>query len=157
MTSGDTEFMTYSACPSTSDMNAVMRSSIARCSGVATTAISPEPSPWPRTTFTSSPTAVGQPLPQHGRVGVDGVGERRDLVEHVLAQPRHGGELHAVGDLVQADPEPEVARVDLELPLDGDQVRRDQQQLAARPVEELELAEHLAGQEADDERRPGRR
>ena len=32
-----------------------------------------------------------------------------DLVEHVLAQPRHGGELHAVGHLVQADPEPEVA------------------------------------------------
>ena len=72
-----------------------------------------------------------------------------DLVEHVLAQPRHGGELHPVGDLVQADPEPEVGRVDLELPLDGDDVRRDQQQLAARTVEELELAEHLAGQEAE--------
>ena len=108
-------------------------------------------------TLTSSPTARGQPLAQRGRIGLDAVGERVDLVEHVLAQPRHGGELHPVGDLVQAHPEPEVGRVDLELPLDGDQVRRDEQQLAAGPVEELELAEHLAGQEAEHGARPGRR
>ena len=42
-------------------------------------------------------------------------------------------------------------RVDLELALDGDEVGRDQQQLPAGPVEELELAEHLAGQEAEHE------
>ena len=50
---------------------------------------------------------------------------------------------------MQADPQPEVGRVDAQLPLDPDDVRRDQQQLAAGPVEELELAQHLAGQEAE--------
>ena len=86
-----------------------------------------------------------------GRIGVDRVGKRAYLVLHVLAQPRHGGELHPVGHLVQAHPQPEVGRVDLELALDADQVRRDEQQLAAGTVEELELPEHLAGQEAEDE------
>src|SRR5262249_59979058 len=58
------------------------------------------------------------------------------------------GELHPVGDLVQAYPQAEVLRVDAQLPLDRDQVRGHQHQLPVRPVEELELAQHLAGEEA---------
>ena len=53
-----------------------------------------------------------------------------DLAHHVLAQPRHRAELHPVGLLVQAHPEPEVARVDVQLALGRDDVRRDQQQPA---------------------------
>ena len=62
--------------------------------------------------------------------GLRGVDEGLHLAEEVAAHPRHRGELGAVGDLVQADPEPEVARVGAELALDLDDVRRDQQQLA---------------------------
>ena len=75
----------------------------------------------------------------------------------MVAQPRHGGELHPVGLLVQADPEPEVGGVDVELALDVDDVGRDQQQPAGRVVERVELAEHLAGEEAEQHRRPRRR
>ena len=48
----------------------------------------------------------------------------------VVGHPGHRGELHPVGLLVQAHPEPEVVRVGLELALDVDDVRRDQQQPA---------------------------
>ena len=65
------------------------------------------------------------------------------------AQPGHRGELHPVGLLVQAHPEPEVVRVDAELALDVHDVGRDQQQPAGRRVERVELAEHLAGEEAE--------
>src|SRR6266496_6868647 len=58
ITSEDTAFITYSAWPSTSDMNAVTRSITTRCSGVASADIRPAPSPWPRTTLTSSPSAA---------------------------------------------------------------------------------------------------
>ncbi len=88
-------------------------------------------------------------LAQDGGIGLDAVRQRGDLVEHVLAHPRHGAELHPVGDLVQAYPQPEVGRIDAELPLDAHHVRRDEQQLAVALVEELELPEHLAGQEAE--------
>ena len=47
-------------------------------------------------------------------VEVGGRQQRVDLAAHVVVQPRHGGELRAVGDLVQRDPEPEVGRVDAE-------------------------------------------
>src|SRR6201991_103025 len=49
-----------------------------------------------------------------------GVDERLDLAEEVGAHPGHRGELGAVGDLVEADPEAEVAGVGAELALDLD-------------------------------------
>ena len=110
---GDTAFMTYSAWPSTSDMNAVTRSSTARCSGVASTAMTPGAVALPADHLGQLADGVAQAA---GAARPDRCRSRRssavDLVEHVLAQPRHRGELHPVGDLVQADPEPEVARVD---------------------------------------------
>ena len=56
-------------------------------------------------------------------VDVGRLDEGPDLVHHVPAQPRHRTELHPVGLLVQAHPEPEVARVDAHLPLGRDDVR----------------------------------
>ena len=100
---------------------------------------------------------AGQPRAQLGRVGLDGGGQRVDLVEHVLAQPRDGGELHAVGDLVQAHPQPEVVRVDLELALDGDEVRRDEQQLAARAGRRTRTGRAPCRTGSRGRRRPARR
>ncbi len=68
----------------------------------------------------------------------------------MLAHPRHGGELDPVGLLVQAHPQPEVGGVDAELALDVDDVGGDQEQPAVGGVERVELAEHLAGQEAEE-------
>ena len=86
-----------------------------------------------------------------------GVDERLDLAEEVAAHPGHRGELGAVGDLVQADPEPEVARVGADLALDLDDVRRDQQQLAGVAGEDLVLPEDPAGEVGQDACRPARR
>ena len=63
---------------------------------------------------------------------LDGVGQGVELGEEVVAHPRHGGELDPVGLLVQADPEPEVVRVGVQLALDVDDVRSDEQQPAVR-------------------------
>ena len=52
-------------------------------------------------------------------------------LRHVVGQPRVGPELHPVGDLVQAHPQPEVRGDHPQLALDGDHVRVHQQQLAA--------------------------
>ena len=81
--------------------------------------------------------------------GAHGGRQRLDLGEEVVAHPRHGGELHAVGLLVQAHPQPEVARVGAELALDVDDVGGHEQQPAVGGVERVELAQHLAGQEAE--------
>ena len=59
----------------------------------------------------------------------------------------HRGELHAVGLLVHADPEPEVGRVDAELALDLDEVGGDQHQLGGAARGEVVLAEDLARHE----------
>jgi hypothetical protein len=80
--------------------------------------------------------------------GLDDLGQPADLLVEVVAHPRHRGELHAVGLLVQADPEPEVGGVGVDLALDVDDVGRDQQQPARRGVERVELPEHLAAEEA---------
>ncbi len=97
----------------------------------------------------------GQPLGQLPGLAEQVDGEAAAALQEVAAQPRVGGELHAVGLLVQADPQPEVIRVDAQLPLHLDDVGRDEQQaagagaglvvLAARDVV---LTEHLGGQEA---------
>src|SRR4051794_22502718 len=74
---------------------------------------------------------VGEPLAEHLRREVGGLDELGDLVLEVALEPRERGELQLVGDLVQAHPEAEVARVDAKLALGVDDVRRDQQQPAA--------------------------
>ena len=80
------------------------------------------PAPRPAT----ASAAAAQPV-QHGRrVEVGGEQELRHLVLHVVAQPGDRGELGPVGLLVQAHPQPEVVRVDLELPLRADDVGRDE-------------------------------
>ena len=84
-------------------------------------------------------------------VGLDAADDRVHLRAQVVGHPRHRGELHPVGLLVQAHPEPEVVRVGAELALDVDDVGRHQQQpavLAGTFVEGVELAEHLRAEEA---------
>src|SRR4051812_34366537 len=105
---------------------------------------------------------AADPLPDHRRdlpgVEVDAGDQAVDLAADVVAHPRHGGELHAVGLLVQADPEPEVRLVDVELLLHVHDVGRDEQQAARRRgdavgrgagVEGVELPEHLRGHEPE--------
>ena len=67
----------------------------------------------------------------------------------VVPQPRHRGELHAVGLLVQAHPQPEVGVVDAQLAFGLGDVRRDEEQASGprpRRREQLVLTEDLAGQ-----------
>ena len=52
-------------------------------------------------------------------------------LRHVVGQPRVRAELHPVGDLVQAHPQPEVGGRHPQLTLDGDHVGIHQQQLTA--------------------------
>jgi hypothetical protein len=74
------------------------------------------------------------------------------IAVHVRAKPRDGSELGAVGDLVHADPQAEVARVDVEFAFGGHDVRSNQSEpaVAGRLVigrgrqEELVLPQHLA-------------
>ena len=94
--------MTTSAWPSSSDITPVTRSRISFCSGVLSTSI--RLPPLRRRTASeirlrpSSRSLVGSTVSR----------ERVHLAEQVVAHPRHGGELHPVGLLVEADPEPEV-------------------------------------------------
>ena len=126
-------------------MTPVRLSSSSFCSGVPTTSRRLPP---PERAFLSpSRIRAEAVLEQPGRL--HGLGELADLGEQVVAHPRHRGELDPVGLLVQADPEPEVVRVGLELALDVHDVRRDQQQPAVGGVERVELAEHLRGEEAE--------
>ena len=78
--------------------------------------------------------AGGGPQPRRDRARVEfgDVGEGRQLALQVVAQPRDGRELHPVGLLVQAHPEPEVARRHVEPALDVGDVRRHEEQPAAR-------------------------
>ena len=77
---------------------------------------------------------LGEPLEavveEPGRL--DRLGEPADLLVEVVAHPRDRGELHAVGLLVQAHPEPEVVRVGAQLALDVHDVGGDEQQPAGR-------------------------
>ena len=98
---------------------------------------------------------LAQHLGNDRRVQFGRVDDLGDLVIEIAAQPRHCGELHPVGFLMQADPEPEVGRIDIELTLDGNDVRCDEQQSAARCVgigareERIELAKDLRRQIAE--------
>ena len=62
---------------------------------------------------------LAQHLSNDCRVQFGRVDDLGDLVIQVAAQPRHCGELHPVGFLMQANPEPEVRRINIELTLDG--------------------------------------
>ena len=128
-------------------MNAVSRSMISFCAGLWISPRMPCESSPPRSAEPSWLDERGQPLAHRVRVEVGRVDQRVDLGGEVAAQPRHRGELHPVGHLVQRHPQPEVGRRDPERPLGLDHVGRDQQQLPGRVGEELELPEHLAGQE----------
>ena len=130
-------------------MNAVTRSSTSRCSGVASTASSPAPSPCPRTTLTSSPTAPDRR--RRSAAGSVSMASVSALTSSCMCWRSHGTAVNCTRWVTSCRQthSRKSPRVDLELPLDGDEVRGDEQQLSARPVEELELAEHLAGQEAE--------
>ena len=147
MTSGPTPSITTSAWPSSSDITAVIWSTVSFWAGVCTRSMMESSSSLRRLSI-SRLHPVPEHLGQHLRVEVGGRDDLADLLVQIAPQPGHRGELHPVGLLVQADPEAEVGRVDVELALDGDDVRRHQQQPTARltvdPREErVELAEHL--------------
>ncbi len=124
ITVGPTPSMTTSAWPSSSDITPVTRSRISRCSGVL---ISVEQA---AALARGAPRRPGRGRRRASRAGSTVSAMPLHLAEQVVAQPRDGGELHPVGLLVQAHPEPEVVRVDVELALDVDDVGRDQQQPA---------------------------
>ena len=149
-TSGPTPSMTNSACPSSSVISAVSRSSTAFWAGRLHDVEHRArgcPGRGPRRPARPRRGAAARAMLVAALRGVD---ERLHLAEEVAAHPRHRGELRAVGDLVQADPEPEVARVGAELALHLDDVRRDQQQLARVGGEDLVLPEHPPGQVRQD-------
>ncbi len=148
-TSGPTPSITNSACPSSRVIRAVMRSSTIRCAGVWTMSSTLERPSGLRTTSTSDRDGVAQPG-GHLLRGAAGVDERSHLGQEVAPQPRYGGELGPVGHLVQAYPEPEVARRRLEPALYLDDVRRHEQQLPRVGREHLVLAEHLTRQIGQD-------
>ena len=92
----------------------------------------------------------------YGRVELSRVDDLRDLLVEIAPQPFDRRELDSVSLLVQADPQPEVGRIHSELTLDGDDVRGDQEQAAARLTvgpsagkEGVELTEHLRRQVAE--------
>ena len=94
-----------------------------------------------------------QPGEHRGGIEVVAGEERVEPAAQMALQPVDGRELHAVGLLVQAHPEPEVGRVDLEFAFDGDDVRRHEQEPSGGTVGavvRIELAEHLARQERED-------
>ena len=92
-----------------------------------------------RTNSASRPTTAPMSSPV--------LGQHASAPRHVLGKPRIGGELHPVGDLVQAHPQPEIGRLDPQLALDGDDVGVHQQQAAAVGGERVVLAENARGHE----------
>ena len=153
ITSGPTPSMTTSAWPSSSDITPVTRSMTSRCAGRGEQVEQARPV-LARDQVAGPLDGLAEHRGDPARVDVDALDELVDLALEVVAQPRHGGELDPVGLLVEADPQPEVGRVGLELALGVHDVRRDEEQPAdstasGLPGERVELAEHLAGEEAE--------
>ena len=99
-------------------------SSTARCCGLANSVARPPSA--------SASAALAQLLDDAARrrraaaAGrVDGVERLAHEVEVVLAQPGHAGELGPVGDLVEGQPQPELARREGEALLEGEHVGPD--------------------------------
>ena len=96
------------------------------------------------------PHLGGHPLDhlgEVGRVAREGAEQLGDETDEVVAQPGHGRELHAVGHLVQRQPEPELAGGEAVLQLDRHDVGADvgdQILVLGRLVvdQEVVLAEH---------------
>ena len=140
--------MTTSAWPSSRLITPVTRSMTAFCSGLENRS-SRLPSVLPETRSPILRTA--SPSSSAGSVCTAPTIEPISRAQ-VVGHPRHRGELHPVGLLVQADPEPEVVRVGVQLALDVHDVGRHEQQpplLAGLLVEGVELAEHLRAEEAE--------
>ena len=89
------------------------------------------------------------PATRSSGVGREVDGEGLGAGDHVVAQPRHRGELHPVGLLVHGHPAAEVGRVDLQAPLGGDDVRGDEQQARRAAGREVVLPQHLAREEGE--------
>ena len=118
--------------PRAATSRAVSRSRTSRCSGVCTTG---RARPAPRLAAERVADASHDRLARAARATASG--SRSVLAtsswisaEQVVAQPGHRGELHAVGLLVQADPEPEVVGSTPSSRSTCDDVGRDQQQPA---------------------------
>ena len=99
-------------------------SSVARCSSVANSVTMPP------SASGLSPVRTASARRPRARKNCFGSGSTRaqhavDLREEVLAQPRHAGELGAVGHLVQRDPQPELAGREREALLEGQDVGPD--------------------------------
>ena len=108
ITSGPTPSMTTSAWPSSSDITPVTRSMISRCSGRAEHVDQAAALRAERARIAS---ATRLKPSSSSRVGSRVSAMRVISAKQVVAHPRDGGELHPVGLLVQADPQPEVVRV----------------------------------------------
>ena len=94
------------------------------------------------------PRNLGKALEQLTEPQLGCLDEIPDERGEVVGEPRNRAELHPMGLLVQAHPEPEVARRHLQLPFDVHDGRGHEQQPALLPRlrEDLVLTEHLAGE-----------
>ena len=156
-----TASITTLAWPSSRLIRAVRRDRAAFSSGFCSRSrMAPRPGAAPRAPTRSLQRLAPRPRPFHQGIDVAQqlAAEVFDLVQHVVPQPGRGGELHTVGLLVQADPEPEVRGFDVEFALHGDDVRRHQQQppggggrgVLGERGEGIVLAQDLAGEEGQD-------
>ena len=92
-----------------------------RCSGVASIPTTPASRAGLRP-LRSSVATRAQHLGEAGRVPRQRAEHLGDQADEVVPQPGDGGELQPVGHLVQRQPEPELARCEAVLLLDGDDV-----------------------------------
>ena len=123
--------------------------SASRCSGVASMPTMPASASGLRPARTSVATRLSISAKPDGSPE-SGPSSSVDQADEVVAQPRDGGELQAVGHLVQGEPEPELARGEAVVLLDGHDVRPHvghQVLVLGRLVvdEEVVLAEHPRG------------
>ena len=131
-------------------MTAVSAARRSRCSGVVNSSATPRAA-----LAEEVGELLGDPagdLLEPVLVGRQLDGERAGLGDEVVAQPRVGGELHAVGLLVHADPAAEVVAVDAELLGDG-HVGRHEHERGGAAGRQVVLPQHLARHER--EQRPG--
>ncbi len=145
--------MVTSPWPSSRLISAWIRWSPSSCSGVATR----PRAPLSRSGIPPGPDLLGHPpegLGEAGRVGLEGADPLLHQGDEVVAHPGDGGELAAVGDLVEGQPQPELAGLEPVELLEGHHVRADEvhQVLVLDGVlgeQQVVLAEHPGGQPAE--------